>query len=65
MVAELRAIIGDDIELELIRYDPEPPEPDMGLFDTLAGILYAKLTRMQFLYLYCWLQLRMRSTSHG
>ena len=39
MVAELRAIIGDDIELELIRYDPGPPEPDMGLFDTLAGIL--------------------------
>ena len=39
MVAELRPIIGDDIELELIRYDPGPPEPDMGLFDTLAGIL--------------------------
>ena len=39
MVAELRSIIGDDIELELIRYDPGPAEPDMGLFDTLAGIL--------------------------
>jgi acetylornithine deacetylase/succinyl-diaminopimelate desuccinylase-like protein len=40
MVAELCPIIGDDIELELIRYDPGPPEPDMGLFDTLTGILY-------------------------
>ena len=39
MVAELGPIIGDDIEIELIRYDPGPPEPDMGLFDTLAGIL--------------------------
>ncbi len=39
MATELRPIIGDDIELELIRYDPGPPEPDMGLFDTLAGIL--------------------------
>jgi acetylornithine deacetylase/succinyl-diaminopimelate desuccinylase-like protein len=39
MVTELRPIIGDDIELELIRYDPGPPKPDMGLFDTLAGIL--------------------------
>jgi len=39
MVAELRPIIGDDTELEIIRYDPGPPEPDMGLFDTLAGIL--------------------------
>ena len=39
MVAELRQIIGDDIELELLRYDPGPTEPDMELFDTLAGIL--------------------------
>jgi len=39
MVAELRPIIGDDTELEIIRYDPLTPEPDMGLFDTLAGIL--------------------------
>ena len=39
MVAELRPIIGDDIELELIRYDSGPPEPDMGLFNTLAGVL--------------------------
>ncbi len=39
MFAELRPLIGDDVELELIRYDPCPPEPNMGLFDTLAGIL--------------------------
>ncbi|MFC1871997.1 M20/M25/M40 family metallo-hydrolase [Chloroflexota bacterium] len=39
MVAELRPIIGDDAELEIIRYDPPTPESDMGLFDTLADIL--------------------------
>jgi acetylornithine deacetylase/succinyl-diaminopimelate desuccinylase-like protein len=38
-LAELAAIIGDDIELEQFFYDPGPGEPDMGLFDTLAGIL--------------------------
>jgi acetylornithine deacetylase/succinyl-diaminopimelate desuccinylase-like protein len=39
MVAELRPIIGEDAEVEIIRYDQPTPEPDMGLFDTLAGIL--------------------------
>jgi acetylornithine deacetylase/succinyl-diaminopimelate desuccinylase-like protein len=39
MIAELRPIIGEDPEIELIRYDPGPAETDMGLFDTLAGIL--------------------------
>jgi acetylornithine deacetylase/succinyl-diaminopimelate desuccinylase-like protein len=39
LMAELRQIIGDDIELELINYDPGPAEPEMGLFKTLADIL--------------------------
>ena len=39
MISELRPIIGDEVELELIRYDPGPAQLDMGLFDTLAGIL--------------------------
>lgn len=39
MIAELRQIVGDDVELEVIRYDPGPPEPDLGLFDTLAAVL--------------------------
>jgi acetylornithine deacetylase/succinyl-diaminopimelate desuccinylase-like protein len=37
--AELRQIIGGDVELEVIRYDPSLAEPDMGLFNTLADIL--------------------------
>ena len=39
MIAELRHIIGDEIPIEIVRYDEGPFEPDMGLFDTLADIL--------------------------
>ena len=39
MVAELQQIVGDDIGLEVIRYQPGPAEPDMGLFAILTGIL--------------------------
>jgi acetylornithine deacetylase/succinyl-diaminopimelate desuccinylase-like protein len=39
IIGEIKAIIDDDIELEVIRYDPGPGEPDMGLFDTLADVL--------------------------
>ena len=39
LMAELRHLIGDEVELELVRYDPGPSEPDMGLFNTLADIL--------------------------
>ena len=39
MVRELHSAIGDQVQLEVIRFDPGPPEPDMGLFDSLAGIL--------------------------
>jgi acetylornithine deacetylase/succinyl-diaminopimelate desuccinylase-like protein len=39
MIAELRSVVGDDVEFEVISHDPGPSEPDMGLFDTLSGIL--------------------------
>ena len=39
MIAELHQLIGSDIELEVIRFDPGPVDPDMGLFDSLADIL--------------------------
>ena len=39
MITELRQIIGDEVELEVVRFDPGPAEPDMGLFDVLADIL--------------------------
>ncbi len=41
MLTELRPIVGSDVELEVLRYDPGPAEPNMGLFATLADILLA------------------------
>ena len=39
VLAELEAVVGSEIEFELVRHDPGPAEPDMGLFDTLAGVV--------------------------
>ena len=39
VLCELRQLLGDDVELEVTRYEPGPGDPDMGLFDTLAAIL--------------------------
>jgi acetylornithine deacetylase/succinyl-diaminopimelate desuccinylase-like protein len=39
VVRELKEIIGDEIQLEVLFYDEGPGEPDMGMYDTLAGIL--------------------------
>jgi acetylornithine deacetylase/succinyl-diaminopimelate desuccinylase-like protein len=39
MIRELQAITWDKVEFELVRSDDSPEEIDMGLFDTLAGIL--------------------------
>lgn len=41
MLAELRAIVGRAVELEVSLYEPGPATPDLGLFDTLANILRA------------------------
>jgi acetylornithine deacetylase/succinyl-diaminopimelate desuccinylase-like protein len=39
VMGELQAAVGADVELELVRHDPGPAEPDLGLFETLAGVL--------------------------
>jgi acetylornithine deacetylase/succinyl-diaminopimelate desuccinylase-like protein len=39
VMQEVRDAIGDDIELELVRHDPGPPEPNLGLFDMLTEVL--------------------------
>ncbi len=39
MLSELRQIVGDEVEFEVMSHDPGPAEPDMGLYDTLADIL--------------------------
>ena len=39
LIAELSALLGDDVEIELLAHDPGPPAANMALFDTLAVIL--------------------------
>ena len=39
LISELVAISGGELELEVIRHDPGPSEPDMALFATLKDIL--------------------------
>ncbi len=39
LLNELRQIVGDSVNLEVVQYDPGPSTPDMGMFDTLAQIL--------------------------
>ena len=39
LIAELHGIIGDGIEVELVRHDAGPAEPDLALFEMLAGVL--------------------------
>jgi acetylornithine deacetylase/succinyl-diaminopimelate desuccinylase-like protein len=39
LIAEIRQLVGDGVELEFARHDPGPAEPDMGLFGTLRTIL--------------------------
>jgi acetylornithine deacetylase/succinyl-diaminopimelate desuccinylase-like protein len=39
VMREVQELVGDDIELELIRYDAGPPEPRLDQFETLAEIL--------------------------
>ena len=39
MIAELREIIGDEVKLEVVWHEPGPSEPNMGLLNTLSGIL--------------------------
>ena len=39
MLKEIRERAGDTFSIDIQRHEPCPPEPDMGLFDTLAGIL--------------------------
>ena len=38
-LAELRALVGDDVEFEVLRYDPYPTAIDMSMYDTLASIM--------------------------
>jgi acetylornithine deacetylase/succinyl-diaminopimelate desuccinylase-like protein len=39
MLRELRNLVGDDVELEVVLFQPGPLEPDMGMYNMLASVL--------------------------
>jgi acetylornithine deacetylase/succinyl-diaminopimelate desuccinylase-like protein len=39
MLSELRALVGPDVEFEVVRHDPGPAAPDLSLFDMLSNVL--------------------------
>jgi acetylornithine deacetylase/succinyl-diaminopimelate desuccinylase-like protein len=39
LIGELQELAGEDVHFELVRHDPGPSEPDLGLFETLAGVI--------------------------
>jgi acetylornithine deacetylase/succinyl-diaminopimelate desuccinylase-like protein len=39
LLGELRRLLGDDVELEVVRFDPVPAGVDYGLFDVLSAAL--------------------------
>jgi acetylornithine deacetylase/succinyl-diaminopimelate desuccinylase-like protein len=39
VIREVQELVGDDVELEVLLYDPGPPDPRLDQFDALGGIL--------------------------
>lgn len=39
LISELRELLGDGVEFEVVAYDPGPETADLTLFETLAGVL--------------------------
>ncbi len=39
ILSELRLLVGDDVQLDVVRFDEGPTQPDMSMFDTLAKVL--------------------------
>jgi acetylornithine deacetylase/succinyl-diaminopimelate desuccinylase-like protein len=39
LVRELHDLVGDDVEFEVVRHDPGPPDPDLSFYEPLAQII--------------------------
>ena len=39
LISELHDVVGDDVDVELVRHDPGPAEPDLTLFTMLCDVL--------------------------
>jgi acetylornithine deacetylase/succinyl-diaminopimelate desuccinylase-like protein len=39
LVRELHDLVGNDVEFEVVRHDPGPPDPDLSFYEPLAQIV--------------------------
>ena len=39
LIRELHDLVGTDVEFELVRHDPGPPDPDLSFYEPLAQIV--------------------------
>jgi acetylornithine deacetylase/succinyl-diaminopimelate desuccinylase-like protein len=39
LIRELHELVGNDVEFEVIRHDPGPPDPDLSFYEPLAQIV--------------------------
>ena len=39
LIRELHDLVGDDVEFEVVRHDPGPPDPDLSFYEPLAQIV--------------------------
>jgi acetylornithine deacetylase/succinyl-diaminopimelate desuccinylase-like protein len=39
LIRELHDLVGDDVEFEVMRHDPGPPDPDLSFYEPLAQIV--------------------------
>jgi acetylornithine deacetylase/succinyl-diaminopimelate desuccinylase-like protein len=65
MIAELRRLVGEDVEFEVISHDPGPSEPDMGLFERPWPASCARPIRTVSRGPSCFRLLRTRDSSRG
>ncbi len=42
LISEIKGLAGNHFSIEVLRHEPCPPEPDMGMFDRLATTLKKK-----------------------
>jgi len=39
LIRELHDLVGNDVEFEVTRHDPGPPDPDLSFYEPLAQIV--------------------------
>ena len=47
LIRELHDLVGNDVEFEVVRHDPGPPDPDLSFYEPLAQIIRELASRQR------------------